>query len=1073
MKKKLKNLLLGRLNFVPKLSRLVQLTLIMVCISSMSILAGNQQDKTISGTVTTSTGETLPGVSVLVKGTLVGSVTDLDGNYSFNVPSDATTLVVSYVGMITQEIEIGSQTTINVTLLEDVQGLEEVVVVGYGTQKKVNVTGSVSAVTSEKIEERPVQNVTQALQGLVPGLNVSISGGGELNNTPNINIRGAGTIGSGSNSSPLILIDGMEGDMNSLNPQDIESISVLKDAASSAIYGSRAPFGVILITTKRGKAGKMKITYSNNFRWSDPLLKPKMLDSYSFATYWNDAKANAGQNPAFSEEVMERIIAYQKGEIDYGTVPNNNGDGWNQYTGANANTDWFEEHYKSWSPSQEHGINMNGGSENVQYFLSTNYLGQEGLLRHGDDTFDRFTTTANINAQLGKTVSIKYNGKFIRENYEKATHQFGLFFHNIARRWPTNPVFDPNGYYADGGEVLQLREGGRSTSEADKMYQQFRIDFEPLAGLTFTGELNYRIDTYFSNTHYLPAYAHRPDESTYPVGVGWLGGGRTQVSEYTAKTNFFSPNVQTQYIKTFDGGHNLKVLAGFQSEESNSRNFGGYRTDLISPELPTINTAAGTDKITAGGYSHWATVGFFGRVNYNYNEKYLLEVNARYDGTSRFLEDQRWNLFPSVSAGWNIARENFWKPLEDKVNSFKLRGSWGELGNQNTTSLYPFYVTMPVGTANGSWLINGLRPNTASSPGLVSSLLTWERVQSWNIGFDLGMFDNRLTAVFDYFQRNTFDMVGPAPELPVILGTSVPKMNNADMKSTGFELEISWRDKIGEVSYGVKGILYDSQQEVTKYPNETGNISTWYAGRKSGEIWGLTTHGLAKSDQEMNDWIAVVDQSKIGSKWAAGDLMYKDLNGDNVIDYGSGTLGDTGDNSIIGNSTPRYNYSIDLDAAWKGFDMRVLFQGTAKRDYAVGGPYFWGANGNMWQAAGFEQHMDYFRPEGHELGANLDSYYPRPIMSWEANKNTRTQTRYLQDASYIRLKNLQVGYTIPQSITEKVKIQKLRLYVSGENLWTQTKMTSIFDPETISGGWSDGKIYPLSKTFSAGLSLTF
>lgn len=1073
MKKNLNNPPTKRKNVAFKLSTLMQLVLIILLMSCTGALFAQDQDKTITGKVTTKSGETLPGVTLLVKGTSVGTVTNLDGEYNLAVPNDAEILIVSYVGMLTQEIEIGNKTSIVVTLTEDVHGLEEVVVVGYGTQKKVNVTGSVSAVTAEKIEERPVQNVTQALQGLVPGLNVSSSGGGELNNTLNINIRGAGTIGDGSDSSPLILIDGMEGDMNSLNPQDIESISVLKDAASSAIYGSRAPFGVILITTKRGKAGKMQISYTNNFRWSDPLLKPKMLDSYSFASYWNDAKANAGQNPAFSEEVMERIIAYQKGEIDYGTVPNNNGDGWNQYTGANGNTDWFEEHYKSWSPSQEHGLNMTGGSENVQYYLSANYLGQEGLLRHSNDSFDRFTSTANISAQLAKTISVSYNGKLIREKYDKATHQFGLFFHNIARRWPTNPVRDPNGYYADGGEILQLRQGGRNTSETDKMYQQFRVDFEPITGLKFTGELNYRIDTYFNNTHYLPAYGHRPDETTYAVGVGWLGGGQTQVSEYVNKNNFFSPSFQTQYVKSFTGGHNLKALVGFQSEEMNSRNFGGYRTDLITSELPTINTASGTDKITSGGYSHWSTVGFFGRINYNFNEKYLLELNARYDGTSRFLEDQRWNLFPSVSAGWNIAREDFWQSMESKVNTLKLRGSWGELGNQNTQLLYPFYVTMPVGTGNGSWLINGLRPNTASSPGLVSSMLTWERVQSWNIGIDVGVFDNRLTATFDFFQRNTFDMVGPAPELPVILGTAVPKMNNADMKSTGFELEIAWRDQIGEVSYGVRGILFDSQQEVTRYPNSTGNISQWYNGRMMGEIWGLTTQGLAKSDQEMNDWLAVVDQSKIGSKWAAGDLMYQDLNGDNVIDYGSGTLGDTGDNSIIGNSTPRFNYSIDLDIAWKGFDARALFQGTAKRDYAVGGPYFWGANGNMWQAAGFEEHMDYFRPEGHALGANLDSYYPRPIMSGEADKNTRTQSRYLQNAAYIRLKNLQVGYTIPQSITEKVKVQKLRLYVSGENLWTQTKMTSVFDPETISGGWSDGKIYPLSKTISVGLNLTF
>lgn len=1035
----------------------------------------NQQEQfLVNGVVKDQDGNALPGVNVFEQSNPTsGVITGINGAYSINASSEEAILTFSFIGFKTTEISVEKRASIDVVLVEEVTGLDEVVVVAYGTQKKINVTGAVSAVTSDKIEERPVQNVSQALQGIIPGLNVTSSGGGELNNPLKVNIRGAGTIGDGSNSSPLILIDGMEGDMNSINPQDIESISVLKDAASSAIYGSRAPFGVILITTKRGKEGRMQINYNNNFRWSSPLLKPNMLDSYTFAKYWNDASANAGQNAPFSDEVIDRIVKYQNGEIDYGTVPSSDGRWWQSYTGAHANTDWFEEHYKSWAPSQEHAVSLSGGSDKVQYYLSSNYLGQGGLLRHGDDSFDRYTLTATVTAELADIVNIRYNTKFIRENYEKATQMGGLFYHNIARRWPTNPVRDPNGHYADGGEVIQMRDGGRSISEKDQMYHQFKIDLEITKGWKVISELNYRTDTYFSNSHVLPAYAYNVAGEPYTVGVGWNSGGTTNASEYASKTTYFSPNLYTEYIKSFGDGHNLVALAGFQSEESNTRDFGGRRNDLITPDLPTINTASGDDRITAGGYNHWATAGFFGRINYNYKEKYLLEVNARYDGTSRFLREQRWNLFPSVSAGWNISREDFWQGLEDKINTFKVRGSWGELGNQNTKQLYPFYTTMPVGTANGSWLVNGVRPNTATSPGLVSSQLTWETVRSWNIGVDAGMFDNRLTLIFDYFQRVTEDMVGPAPELPATLGAAVPKMNNADMKSYGFELELGWRDKIGEVAYGVRGVLADDQQEITRYPNENGRIDMWYAGQMTGQIWGYTTHGIAKSDQEMNDWLANQDQSPVGSEWAAGDIMYKDLNGDGVIDKGSGVLGDTGDNSIIGNSTPRYKFSLDVDAAWKGIDFRMLWQGVAKRDYALGGPYFWGANYNMWQAAGFVEHMDYFRPEGHEMGANLDGYYPRPIMSWRGSKNTQTQSRYLQNAAYMRLKNIQLGYTIPREFTKKYGIQKLRFYVSGENLITFTQMTNIFDPETIDGGWDDGKIYPLSQTISGGLSLTF
>ncbi|MCT4643673.1 MAG: TonB-dependent receptor [Carboxylicivirga sp.] len=1031
-----------------------------------------EQKRTIKGKVTDVSGEPLPGVNVYAKSNPTnGVITGVDGRYEFLLSKGESEIVFSYIGFEEQVISVASRAEINVTLVENVTGLEEVIVRGFGTQKKVNITGSVSSVTAEKIEERPVQNVSQALQGLIPGLNFGTYGGGELNNKMQINIRGAGTIGDGSNSGPLVLIDGMEGDMNSLNPQDIESISVLKDAASSAIYGSRAAFGVILITTKKGTSGRMKITYNNNFRWSDPLLMPDMMNSLDFAHYWNEGMINAGNNPLFDDDNIERIIKYQNGELTDETIPQDNGY-WALYVGPHANTDWFEEHYKEWAPSQEHAINLNGGSEKFKYYLSANYLGQEGLLRHANDEYERFTITSNVEAKLSEKFTVAYNTKFIRENYEEATHQFSLFFHNIARRWPVNPVKDPNGHYADHSEINELREGGRNENQKDQFYQQFKVDFEPLPGLKLITQLNYRIDTEFNNTSYLVANAHNVANEPYPVRVGWVSPGNTQHSEYSSKTMYFNPNIYGEWKKQIND-HNFLLLGGFQSEEQNFRNFGGYRKDLIRQELPTINTASGDDFITSGGYSDWATAGFFGRINYDYREKYLLELNARYDGTSRFLEDKRWNLFPSVSVGWNVARENFWEPLLDKVNTLKVRASWGELGNQNTKKLYPFYSTMPLGTDNGAWLINGEKTNTAYAPGLVSSLLTWETVRSWNVGLDAGLLDNRLTLIFDYFKRTTEDMVGPAPSLPVTLGTGVPKINNADMESYGFELELSWRDQIGDFSYGVRGVLADDQQKITRYPNETGNLNTWYNGRMNNEIWGLTTHRIAKTDDEMNLWLQDHDQSQIGSNWAAGDIMYQDLNGDGEISYGAGTLDDHGDSKVIGNSTPRYKYSIDIDAAYKGFDFRMLWQGVGKRDYAVGGPYFWGVNGNIWQAAAFVEHLDYFRPEGHELGANIDSYYPRPIASWQADKNTKTQTRYLQNAAYLRLKNIQLGYTVNQDLTKKFGVSKFRVYVSGENLLTFTEMTDIFDPETITGGWSDGKIYPLSKTISVGASITF
>jgi len=522
--------------------------------------------------------------------------------------------------------------------------------------------------------------------------------------------------------------------------------------------------------------------------------------------------------------------------------------------------------------------------------------------------------------------------------------------------------------------------------------------------------------------------------------------------------------------------HHFKVMAGFNSELNKYSNIGAGRTNLITPNVISINTA--TDNFTnEGAYNHWATAGFFGRFNYNYKEKYFLEVNTRYDGSSRFIEDKRWNWFNSYSAGWNIAAEDFWGI--ESFSMLKLRGSYGELGNQNTSSWYPFYLSQPFSVNNGGWLVDGIRPNTASAPGIVSTSMTWERVKSYNIGLDLGLLDNRLVINADYFTRYTLDMVGPAKELPVILGTAVPNVNNSDLKSYGFELELNWRDQIGDLQYSVRGVLSDDQMEVTKYPNDTGNLSQWYNGRNNGEIWGYTTIGIAKTEEEMAKHLETVSQNQMGSNWQAGDIMYADLNGDGTVNSGSNTLDDPGDRSIIGNSTPRFRYGLDISLNYKNFDFRIFFQGIGKRDWMPNGSYFWGAGGqNQWQAAGFEEHMDFFRDENSPMvkaGAaevNLDSYFPRP--TFDQGRNTQTQSRYIQNAAYLRLKNAQVGYSIPSQVLQRVGMSSARIFVSGENLLTFTKMSKIFDPETVGlGGWNDGKTYPFATTYSVGLNVNF
>lgn len=1037
---------------------------------------GVAQDRSISGTVTADDGATLPGVNVIVQGTSKGTTTDADGHYRLSLAKGEDQLVFTFVGYKTQIVDVANRTEIHVVMVEDLTALDEVVVVAFGEQKKANLTGAVTSIDAETLRSRPLQNTTQMLQGVMPGLNIQSSGlGGELNGGLSINIRGTGTIGQGSSASPLILIDGVEANINSLNPQDIESITVLKDAAASAVYGSRASFGVVLITTKSGAAGAPKVNYNNNFRFTSPLNLPDMLDSHMFARYFNEAAINSGQSPVFSQEVLDRIVQYQNGEIDYATVPS--GNRWTYYGGSNANTDWFEEQYKKSAFSHDHNLSVSGGSDKVTYYASSNYLDQAGLSVHAGDHFNRYSLTGKINAKISDRVSFNYTNRFVREDYTKATHQNDLFYHNIARRWPTVPAKDPNGFYSDPSEIAQLRDGGRTNDQTDQLFMQGQLVINPIEKWNIYIGGNYRVNNRNYHSDVLPAYGYDINGDPYAVPVYWNSAGYTSVYEYNNKNDFYTSNIYSDYQFDLNTNHHFKVMAGFNSELNKYRTIGASKNGLITPNVPTLNTAIGENVVASGEYQHWATAGFFGRINYNFKDKYLLELNGRYDGTSRFLEDQRWNFFPSVSAGWNVANEDFWS-FHNIIQQFKLRASYGELGNQGTNNWYPFYQSMPISTNNGGWLLNGERTNTAYAPGLISTLMTWERVTSWNFGVDMALVDHKLNINLDYFERKTLDMVGPAPELPVILGTSVPMLNNADMRSYGFELEMSWRDNIGDVNYGIRGVLSDDQQEITRYPNETNNISNWYVGRKMGEIWGYTTVGIAKTDDEMQEHLQTADQTAMGSNWQAGDIMYADLNGDGKINGGSGVLEDTGDRKILGNSTLRFRYGIDLTGSYRNFDLRIFLQGVGKRDWMPNGPYFWGANGGQWQSAGFEEHMDFYRDAESPMvqagvaDVNLDPYYPRPYFS--TGKNQQTQSRYVQSAAYLRVKNVQLGYTLPAQVASIARLSSVRLYVSGENLATFSKLSKVFDPESVGlSGWNDGKTYPYSMVLSFGLNVNF
>lgn len=930
----------------------------------------------------------------------------------------------------------------------------------------------------------PVANAVQALQGQVPGLNIYSNKGGGLNQKQSINVRGIGTIGEGSTGDALILIDGMEADIFSVNPQDIESISVLKDAAASSIYGSRAPFGVVLVTTKKGKAGKAQINYNNSFRLSSPINMPSSLDSYTYALFFNDAGYNSGWGSYnwVSQTRLQRIKDYMDGKISYTTIPLNGSNTWaDGYQEGNDNIDYYNLFFKKNVFAHEHNFSVNGGTDKIQYYLSANYLDQDGTLRMGEDYSKRYTMSAKISAQLSRAVSLSSNTRFVRNDFVQPTHMNDSFFSDIGRQcWPVKPLYDPNGNLFDD-HVQQMKNGGRKTERNTWLYQQFNLTIEPIKGWRLIGDLSYRYNT---------QYAHEDLLTISQIGVDGVTKVRSwdensSVSESSFASDYFNVNLYTDFEKTFAKSHHLKALAGFQAEANNYRNIWAQKIGITYPGKPTINTSTGIDKDgkviapnVSGGHNRWSTAGFFGRVNYDFQEKYLVEANLRYDGSSRFRSDDRWGFFPSASLGWNIAREEFFQPATHIMNTLKLRASYGSLGNQNTTALYPTYTVMGTGTSD-KWLMNGVKPNIAWAPALVSYDLTWEKIRTWNVGIDIGLFNNRLTGSFDYFIRNTNDMVGPSEKLPATLGIAVPPSNNTDLRTAGWELELMWKDRLQNgLNYSLRFTLADSRTKITRYSNPSGLIDSFYEGKYCGEIWGYETIGIARTDDEMAEHVGSLvngGQSALGQDWQAGDIMYSDLNEDGKIDAGARTLDNHGDLKRIGNSTPRYNVGIDLSADWKGFDFRMFWQGTLKRDYFQGSYYFWGANGSQgyWFSTALKGHEDYFRnDESSPLGVNLDSYYPRPLLN--TNKNQQCQTKYLQNAAYMRLKNLQIGYTLPRKIVQKMGVQNLRFFASGENLLTITDLVKFFDPETIeSGSFAHGYAYPLSRTYAFGLNITF
>ena len=1049
----------------------------------------------ITGTVVDESGEAVIGATIKVKGANSGAISDLDGNFTLNATPGAE-LEISYVGMKPIVVK-ATAAPMKIVMKDDTHSLNEVVVVGFGTQKKVNLTGAVAMVNGDDLAERPVTSAAQALQGMMPGLQIS-SSSGSMDATTSINVRGTGTIGQGSSGSPLILIDGAEGDINTVNPQDIENISVLKDAAASSIYGSRAPFGVILITTKKGKSGKPTVNYNNSFRFSNLISQKHMMNSVDYASWVNDAYANSGWGTFFDAERMAKIKAYHEATpIGPGTRKDANGNilyGIEAVNGVYADgygngvddVDWYDAVFKTSTFSMEHNASVSGGTEDVDYYASFNYLNNNGFMKLADDKFNRYTGTAKLGIKITDWLKMNYNMRWARTDFERPSKLTESLYNDMTRQgWPILPLYDRNGHYVDSpSPALGLATAGQDLTQRDILTHQLSFVLEPIKNWLTHFDLTYRTDN--STRHWEKQMTYNYDENGDP----WVYDKSSNVHEDLKKENYFNFQAYTEYTFQLAKRHNFHVLGGFQAEQLKQLVFGVQRNGILDPTRPEIDLTSGLGydgkeivPSVNGARNQWQTAGFFGRLNYNYDERYLFEFNIRHDGTSRFRTDHMWKTFPSVSLGWNVAREKFWEPLVNTVNTLKIRASYGSLGNQNTNNWYQTYQTVGYYPASGSWLQNGKKPNVTSAPSLVSALLTWERIESWDIGLDFGLFNNRLTGSFDYYIRNTKDMVGNAPELPSILGTGVPVTNNTDLRTSGWEFQLTWRDRLANgLSYGATFNISDARTKITRYPNNpTNNIYTYIAGRYINEIWGFETAGLAKTQEEMDAHLAKVDQSSIGSNWAAGDIMYADLNGDGKISRGAETLDDHGDLKVIGNYTPRFLTGLNLNASWKGFDFSAFFQGVLKRDFALTGSWGGGAeylfgttNSGVWWAAGITGVDDYFRDgdswsvQNGYRSENTGAWLPRVLYS---DKNIQAQTRYLLNAAYVRLKNLQIGYTLPKNVLRTVGLNNVRFFVSMENLFTITSLPDQFDPETIGTDHSNG--YPLQRTYSFGVNVTF
>ena len=1009
------------------MKKLLQLLLSTYFLFSVTQTFAQQRD--VTGVVADEAGVPIPGVSVYIQGTNTGTVTNFDGEFSLDVTGENPTLVFSFVGFEQQEIILGDQTNLEVTMDRDIESLEEIVVVGYGTQKKENLTGAVSQVDSEVLEDRPVTNVTNAMQGLMPGVTITNTSGVPGNNGGTIRIRGIGTWG---NATPLVVIDGIPGgDIDILNPNDIESISVLKDAASSSIYGVRGANGVILITTKDG-TGETSVSYNGYYGIQTPTALPEFLGSVQYMELLNESMINAGRNPTYTEEDIE--IARSGSDPNYF-----------------ANTDWIEEIYKEYAPQQSHNFNINGGEESLDYYLSYGLLKEGGLITGDNFKAKRHNIRLKLNTTLLDRLYIQTNLGYIDRDYRGSSSGTGAIYsaHSIL---PLVPVrFTTGGWGYLGGQrnpVAIATDGGFNDFASQELTGNVSATLDIFDGFSLTGQYGIIRSnskrTIFHRTvnYYSPEDGSLIYRNNYPNEI--------DTRDYTSLYETFIATAE--YEKVFNDINEVQLLLGASQEETIGDYFSASRTNLASQEIGHINLGT-ENQLNSGSASQNALRSLFGRINYVFNDKYLAEANFRYDGSTRFAKDVRWELFSSGSLGWIFSNEDFFEALNDVVEFGKIRASYGTQGNDRIGDWAYMDIlgpveTMPIGYENTI----GYRQVVVAN-----EILTWESAEKTNFGLDLGFLNNRLQLTADYFINNTENILLTLP-LPDVFGAPYPVQNAGKIENKGWELQMGWNDHIGVFQYGANFNISDVQNKVVDLGGTDPTIGdrVRMVGEPLDAFYGLVAVGLAQEDDFSYDPATetfVPDFPHIISDPVApGDIIYKDLNGDGEV-----TL--EGDRKVIGSHIPRYTYGFRGDMAWRGLDLSFFLQGVGDVD----GYLYGSARHAFISESSFPQtvHLDRWTPE------NTDASYPR--LSYQQNYNQRLSTYWLEDASYLRLKNVTLGYTLPPNFVERIRISNFRVYASGDNLFTETDFFYGYDPES---PVSNGNFYPQVKTFIFGLNVT-